>query len=421
MNIGSFFTLKKRKRTLAVIFDVGSASVGAALVLLSTNKTPKIVYVVRRQMPVLKEVDIKRFIASMSKTFDLVMDDMQKKGMAHLKFTHLGTSHPEMVHCFFSSPWNASQIRNITIEGKKSHSATPDDLESFSVTDKILSKIIEKEVLSVQRAESDSYEKKGIVNEGVKLIEKKIINLKLNGYNVNKVHGQMAKRVEALLFVSFVPREITDLVSKKVQHFFSLKNIHFHSFTLSFFSAMRDIWNREENFLLVDVSGEVTEVSLVKDSKISQMISFPMGRNSYIRAIAKKLKVSMSEASSFINMHASGMGSEAKTRQIQSIQDSIEEKWYKNFKEVLNDLSEGVFLPRLVFLTASEPYGEWISDIITGKKETLLENSTTSAFTQEPFIVNRITSKKLSYFVRFVRRVTKDPFLIVEALFISKL
>ena len=58
MGIGAFFKIQKPKERLAIVFDIGSASVGASLVLLVRDNSPRILYTVRKDMVVQKDMDI---------------------------------------------------------------------------------------------------------------------------------------------------------------------------------------------------------------------------------------------------------------------------------------------------------------------------------------------------------------------------
>lgn len=401
MSAWSLFNLRKKRATLALVFDIGSASIGAGFVLLSEEEAPKLLYIVREEMKISKNVDIRRFSEAIKETLQIVIKEVQNDGVRFLKSNSYKNFKPNEIHFIFSSPWHTSSLQNIHFSKRN----------PFIVTHGIINNLVDKEIEEVRLAKNELYAKK--TKSSVTLIEKKIINLTFDGYRVNRPNRQKIKKIDLTLFTSFIPKEILKAVEDPVRDAFNIKDFKISSFTLPFFSVMRDIWSNEENFLLVDVSGEVTEVSVVRDGGLYNTISFPIGRNTYKRAIAEELSVSIDEASSFIAMYVSGTGSDKLAVQFEEVLARMEKKWHRDFGKILIHISEGIFLPHLVFLTVSEPFGQWISKAITRQKQETL--------TQESFSVNLITSKKLSHFVHFEQNVLKDPFLMIDSLFINKL
>ena len=143
MSLKSFFSLRKPKETLAVVFDVGNASIGGALVLLSLDNPPKLMYTVRRELHLQKKLDFRRFITSMGVTLEAVARDIEKNGLPHLHFTKLGSVVPTASFCILSSPWHASQVRAVTVSHK----------EPFKITHTMISRIIEKEITSLKQSQ----------------------------------------------------------------------------------------------------------------------------------------------------------------------------------------------------------------------------------------------------------------------------
>jgi len=65
---------------------------------------------------------------------------------------------------------------------------------------------------------------------------------------------------------------------------------------LSSFTVVRDMHIQKENFLLLDIGGEVTNISMVKKNILRESISFPLGCNFLPRGVASNLKCSLNEA-----------------------------------------------------------------------------------------------------------------------------
>src|SRR3989344_8219606 len=119
MGLDSLFRFRNLEETLVIILDIGSASVGGALVLFNKTTAPFVVYTVRREIKFHQKIDFERFILSTKDTLDEVIGYLQKEGLFYLKLK--GRSHltPEAVHCIFGAPWYASQVRTLHVSREK--------------------------------------------------------------------------------------------------------------------------------------------------------------------------------------------------------------------------------------------------------------------------------------------------------------
>src|SRR3989344_3332381 len=250
MNGTSFLSLFKPAEELAVIFDIGNASIGGSLVLLSRHNHPKVVYTVRKEMKMQTSANITRMVLYLEATLNAVVDDIRKNGIVHLTFTRRGMLTPKTAFCFFSAPWYAAHIRRSAFVSK----------ESITVSSRTLEELLEKEVVLAEESQADAYLRAGARENDVTLLEKEILHIALNGYPQENPFGKKAKDIEALFYISVVPSKISQLVEMVVRRSFDVKNIHFGSFALVFWNGVRDMWPQEKDYLLLDVSGELTSL-----------------------------------------------------------------------------------------------------------------------------------------------------------------
>ncbi len=405
--MSTIFNRPQKKEELAVIFDIGSGSVGGALVALSSFGNPSVFYTVRHEMKLQKSLnlDFKRFISSMQETFSGVFRDLEKSGLSHLRFTKFGESLPKTVYCTLSSPWYVSHMRAITLSKK----------ESFRVSKKILSLLVEKEIEEFKKTESQKYFSGGSTEKDVEFIEAKTIRLKLNGYEVENPYDKETQTLEALLYLCVAPRAVLENIRKKTRQVLQYKSIFFHSFAFTYFNIICDIWEHELSFLFVDISREVTEVSLVRDGVIVALMSFPIGRNTFIRKVVEVFKVSSYEGLSLLNIYMEGKGSKEVVSRLNVVLGDAKEEWLSSFGKALSEVSGGLYVPSHIFLTASDPIGSWFVRILKSKE---VEER---KFSFKPFTVNLLDPIVLSKFLYVGSDVRKDPFLFINTLFANKL
>jgi len=404
MDFKSLFETRKNKEELVIVFDIGSASVGGALVLLFPHNSPQIVYTVRKEINIQGTLDSKRFISGMVEKLEEVARDLERNGLPHFKFTRRGTAMPTAAFCVLSSPWCAAHVRVASLSREK----------PLKITHDLLSGIFNKEIEAFKKTYLEARKDKRSQKEGNVVLEKKIIRITLNGYEVNDFYDREARKLEMLLFLSIAPQHIIDSVRAAIERVYHLPHISFHSFTLPFFTVVRDIWNNEDNFLLVDVSGELTEISYIQKGALLETVSFPRGRNFLVRAVSDTLHVSPAEALSLLNLYIWKKVNEEAEKNLSTILEKLQAEWREEFKGALSLLSEGLFLPDTVFLLADQPLATWFVEAL----RTVPMHYAT--LTKKPLTVNLLGEKSLSAFVHFGADVKKDSFLAIDSLFANK-
>lgn len=396
MSLFSFSSNKKGEEVSAV-FHIGSGSVDAHLVRLSKTAKPEIIYAIKVPISFQKNINLERHFKLMIKAFDSALEDIQKEGLLHLNFTGLRNHGIRNAFYILSSPWCVSQTKIIKIKKDKSFEISSDSVEG---------------VISEQ-------EKKFLSNdssEGSKIIEKKIIEAKLNGYKMTEIYGKKAKDVELSLFMTSAPEYVLKELEDIVRKYFNFRFSHLNSFALSSFSAIRDIYPDKENFIYLDVHGELTDLSIIKDNVFVESASFPAGKNFFVRQISEKLRVSANEAHSLINLHGSGKTDQATSQKVEAAIDAALKNWLDSFHSVLTSLSLNMYVPRTIFMIVSDEFSVFLTEKL--REEKLSQFSLT---TEESFDVIVLDSKSLCEYCKSDKNFKKEPFAELECIFLNKI
>lgn len=405
MSYRSFFGLKqKKKEELVLVLDVGNASVGGALVLLTPQDVPQIVFSTRSAITVSRTIHSSRLIQSLGNALERTLKDLNKNGMPHLVFTRRGKMIPRFVFCVFAAPWHVSHLRATAVSQPT----------SFEVTHDALSSILQKELETSKNPQTKEYLRSGVEGDRMIFLEKEVVRITLNGYETPKPFHRKTKKLESLFFVSMAPQDIIDLVKKKIERVFHIDDVRFHSFTLAFWNVVRGIWGVEKDYLLIDISGELSEISLVRDGALVETGTFPRGRNFFLRKIMSSFHVSIHEASSLLDLYFSGNLSNEVADRFETILNETKKEWLQNLKEALSRFSDGLFLPSHIFLAADEPLAKLLMRVIQDGKWGV------ATFTGEPFVVTLIGNEALANFSK-TTSTRQDNFLIIDSLFAQKL
>ncbi len=380
-----------KKEKSVIILDIGSASIGGAIVLIKKNSPPVVLYSVRKQIKMKDDVNFSRFLSLMSDTLESVLSELSKVSKVSTKRTF----------CILSSPWYTSMTHFIKIEKKI----------PFIVTHKMIDTLIDKEVSVIS---SDIVKGKKIVGGVPRVIDVQNIQTKLNGYETGNPYNKKTKLVEVTLFVSIGSEKTIKLIEDKVLRIFH-NNIEFSSFSLASFVAIRDIFN-ESNFLSIDITGEVTDVSMVKNNVLIKNTAFPLGRNFLIRRIASGFNTTVEEASSLFSMFNAGKNDPLTSDKLNKILTEAKKEWIASFAEVLHLFSRDFSIPYSVFITADNDVQEWFKSAINE------ENFGQFTLVNNEFEIKILNEKLMSKFCSIKSDdISKDPFIMLEAMFTERI
>jgi cell division ATPase FtsA len=397
----SFSFLKKpEKREVVLILDIGSASVSGSFVEFLPKENPTVLTMSTEPIKFIKELRGDRFKKEMFKSLGIVLQNLTKESSLYL-----GGQGGRVfkVYCSLASPWFVSQTKTIKINRDK----------EFDIDEDFIAELLNKEEESFEESDLSKYgSDKRLDSE---TIERKLIDTKLNGYRTLNPVGKRATSAEFNLFMSMSQKSILDSIEDTILKHFHVREIHFNSFTLISFLAVRDMYDRVPNFILLDITGEVTDVSLIKSGSIAKTTSFPYGKNSLIRELASGEKTSGEEALSLMRLMFSGHLGQTKTKKVKTILDNAGSKWVKEFQKALLDLSGGAVLPTTVFFTSDEDIAPFFGEII--RSEAFIQKS----LTQSSFVVSFLNPFSLDSYVSFRRKEERDTFIAVSAIFFNRI
>ena len=344
MSFFSFF--KKNKESYSLVFNIGSGSVSGGIVKFTEAPGENVTYYAKENIPFQREISVPKHLELMKSALAKLTERIQKNNQKRI----------DRIFYVFSSPWCASQTKVIRIKESK----------AFKVTESYLNHLIDDEEKQMQ---------KEVVKTG-KVIEKKIIQVKVNGYTVNDFHNKTTKDLEVSVFFTVVPEDILNAVEEAVSKIFNVKDVWCHSFSLSIFSVVRNLFPQKEDFIHMDISEEITDISIVMDGAVVSLVSIPLGRNDFIRELSKVLGVTEEIADSQIKMHCARENDELAALKLSVAMDKAGSDWLAKITDVLDGFKNKIYVPESVFLIAGNDLTSFLKDKLEKQdfKVALLDN-----------------------------------------------
>ena len=338
--MGLFDTKKKDK--IVAIFDIGSSSVGAALAKIpdDVNGQPHIIASVRTDIVFHDELKFSDFLDDMIRALSLSVEALYHK--------KLGA--PEKIICVLASPWYISETRLIKMER-----TIP-----FTFTNKLADELLSKEITGLISAYQKKYQN---ITDAPELIEHQVVTVSINGYPVDEPLGKKTKQIDMNVIISLAPSSCIGRIIEAVSNTFHNTPVIFSSFMTTVYIAVRDKYISETSYLLVDVGGEVTDISIVSKNILKASVSFPFGRQTFFRFLMKQSGLKdIHEAETLFSMYTKDTLEAGQKEKLKPILASIATSWSQGFRESIESLPQAFSLPGTVFLISDDDVKEWFSE-----------------------------------------------------------
>lgn len=388
-----FFSTSNNKERIVAIFDIGSGSVGGAIARIPLNdkkKIPSIIASSRTEIKFRNELD-----------FGVFLDDMLVALMTTAKALYGSkVGAPDEIVCVMASPWYISETRLIKMARE----------HSFIFTKKLADELLQKEITLL----NDTYEKKYSAVESIPdIIEHHIMSVSLNGYLIPEPLGKRSRSVEMNMVISLSPKLCLDKIRKVLSGVFHHTPVSFSSFMMSSYIAVRDRYITPESYLLLDISGEVTDVAIISKGVLKASLSFPFGKKTFFKYMCTKLEIEERDAQELFNLFTTGTISEKVKSKVGPLFESIKGSWGEAFRECISTLPHTLVLPSTIFLTADADIRVWFANVLRNEEliQSMVDGRKCTVVTLEgPEFLDMCS----------VSAGTCDPFLMIEAIGIMR-
>ena len=192
-------------------------------------------------------------------------------------------------------------------------------------------------------------------------------------------------------------------IEEEVLENFGDISLSFGTFPFVAFQVLNSTLDSQEGLILVDIGGEVTDISLIRKNCLEETISFPRGKNFLLKRIASEFKTFSQEANSILQTYLKGHSLKSDSEKISKIIEEVKRDWGNFFETAIKNISEKGPLSQNLFLMGDE--------IIGGQ---FIKCAEEERFSQYIFLGKPFNIKKILLDEEF------DVFLMLEALFANK-
>lgn len=332
----SFFSNKKGG-DYAFLIDIGSGSVGMAIVdrRASTEASDACIWSQREFTRISTETDLaerlKRVAGALMNSFLTAGATGYKALREHDQSGQVG-----LIAVNISAPWSYTITQTIEYE-----QTTP-----FSVTDKLIASLADSASEQIIQSPQATSVFKSIETS---ILRTRIQGAIVNDYLLTTFDGSVKTDTLSLLHTTTLAPNVlintlTDGIDKVMPH----REIDMSSFMFRWFvSTKRKIPSIQE-FALIDVTSEATELGIISGGALMSTANTPFGSYTMAREIANQTKLTLEEAHSLLRMDAAEVRQQPNT--VQAARTAIETAYATHITDMIERAHEDTVLPHTVYV-----------------------------------------------------------------------
>ena len=379
------------KKEVFALLDINSQSVAGAFVVISKKHAPYICYTTRIPLHVSYESDRGALLRALEKGVQELTTKLDTEGRAALSRA-CGARHISDVLVSVGSPWQKTAIRSQVQTFTKPQRITSADLDAAR----------EKTASQLE-----------VDEQHTKIIDHAIIDVLINGYQSSKPIGKRAQRLGVVTLASMIPVEVHDLLIENLERIFNAGPIRMQTTPALSYVVLRDTFAHERDFLVSLISGEATDILLVKQGILTSVHTLLSGVHTLARSIAQtqpmrvvEEKLATDDIEAFLTDEFAGKAKQAK--------QSAQNTWISEVHLTISEISRRHALPQTFFVLSDEKCRAEFASLLRSEDVHALRMG------EQGFTVLPIKTEHLTDYVVFTGHAQKDMFLAILALFANQ-
>ncbi|MCA9361063.1 hypothetical protein KC845_00745 [Candidatus Kaiserbacteria bacterium] len=322
--------------TGGVVIDIGSGSVGVALVVYDAlNDDLKIIWTHREHVLTRNISNLKEAERAVQTALVNVFLELGNQGLRTLSEVYKNQTI-DYIQASISAPWQYTNAKKIHYT----------DDQEFVVDKKLiedLTKLAEQDALNTI-SENGSFKDFNITLTG-----QESIGVSLNGYLLESYLKKKASEISFVHLTTLATESIIDTLKDSHQRIAPNAVLDIEPFMTIFYKVIMSLYPSTLECCLVDITNEATEIGIVRNGTLQHINHIPIGVSTLTQKIATSLFIPTEEAYTYLKANTeyalASVGS-AKQTLISEIYDSYTTELVNLFRETGDTLS----IPQSVFM-----------------------------------------------------------------------
>lgn len=306
-----------------LLIDITTSSVGGAYMVHRKDQQPVLCYTVR--LP-LEPLDKEELVDTLVRTLETLAQTLITQGSPQLH-KEAGTGHIEMIVVSVSAPWQETKVRMVSIVEEF----------SFAFTRSLMERAARSAKTPIGKTVSDTA----------------VISTALNGYKMDRPWGKHAERADMTVLTSLIDTSVQTRIRTTLRAAFHSHPITFAAAAPVAYAVINSLYPLQHDFLVVNIDGNSSGATLVKDRVIAGVATIPLGTHDLLCAGQAAAKTS-----------GDLLDSRQENEEFGKRVERAEQEWILELRGLLATLASEHPLPRAVFLLASADTRDYLKNLI---------------------------------------------------------
>lgn len=314
---------QKAEREAKVLFDIADDSVAVAIYTLDKVR-PDVVWSKRRTVNFSRHSDLTHLHRAMLLSVTDLLDDLRRSGLPMARRNGL---HPDVEHvrCVFSPVWQISDTVQSGFQKGKPFTPTKNH---------------------IRQAGRDAHRRfsEQIGDEDGKQyahLSHRIMSATGDGKPLSIVSRRPIQRLDLEVYISKIPIQTKDEVSRSLCQLFRGESLTFHSGSEASHRVLASAFSEPDSFLLVTPGRTRTEISVSNKGKMTSMSSAGIGEDFLVRTIAAALNRTYGEVRSRLSLHHRRKHHVSVHREMAISLDEIGSRWARSVTDEIHRITKG--------------------------------------------------------------------------------
>lgn len=270
-----------------LVIDIGSGSVGAALVAsVQDTEVPEVIWETRIQTPLRAKIGLIDATQDIRTALKEAVTAAVSSGLPALAATHK-RARVTHVEVSLSAPWALTITKAVEVTHETPFKFTKEMLNSMNDTAR-------------KQAVQEFEKSKQASLHDLELISDVEMSVQMNGYHVLDPIGKTATTVQVSRLIDLGYQELVAAVDAELERAFPAALHTATSFMHRYFDVIRSLTVDTTELCLIDVSNEATEIGVVRNGTLTHVTYTPYGLRSIIREIADVCDIPLTEAQHYL-------------------------------------------------------------------------------------------------------------------------
>lgn len=194
---------------------------------------------------------------------------------------------------------------------------------------------------TVGRSDIDAFVQKGtqdflssVDRNDIVIFETVFMKTMLNGYPIEQPVGKVAQEIDFSVHFAATSKELYDSFVQAIHTHRADALVHFSTLPIVAWNLMREILFPEHSSIIVDIGGELTEVTFLVDGVVTEILALPFGVLNILMRISESEKIDLENALSLLKTYTAGGLSKDVEQKIRGIMKTELRSWEQIFERV---------------------------------------------------------------------------------------